>query len=126
MLTGDGEALRFLVFSAGGFRFGFGAGEVTAIRKHDPTGEQPLAISDLLALEGGPPPPVVMEIRTGGQVRTVAVDRVEALVDIPLGTIRPLPCLLTRHVRPGLWGVAPDKAGMLFLLDFARIFSRSA
>ncbi len=130
-MTGAGTDIReavlqLVVFSTAGVSFGADAEQIAAIREHVPdAGEDPSRFLDEVLPSGGAlrsSRSAILEVRAGDALHPVAVDRIEEIVEVGIGAIRPLPPLVARFVRDkGVWGVVPRGGKMLVLIDFEKV-----
>lgn len=119
--------LRLLLFSAAGTRFGADADQIESICDFPPDAE----VENTIRLAEKPvcrhglatgSPLTVLKVRGKKVSYLVAVDRVEEIVEIGIGAIRPLPKLILPYtIKKGIWGAFPRGNELLLLIDFTRL-----
>ena len=123
------ETLRLVTFAVAGCRFAADADQLAEVRAYDRDRDQddlfwlqrtlfptkvPAPVAGILAIKGLPVPV------------KVAIERLDALLEVGIDAIRPLPPLMAARVhRNGVWGVVPAGEVLLLLLDLHKLWEVS-
>lgn len=115
-------SLPVVTFQAAGARFALPARQVVAMRPLEDASPPAIAMEDLLGLPRQAPPTCLLRLRVGDAEMTVQVCGDVAMHPLPAASIHPLPPLIAACSRlKGLSAVALDEAGMIILIDPARL-----
>lgn len=115
-------SLPVVTFRAAGVRFALPARQVVAMRPLEDASSAAAAMEDLLGLPREASPACLLHLRIRDTEMTVQVSGEVAMRQLSASSIHPLPPLIAACSRlKGLSAVALDEAGMIILIEPARL-----